>query len=657
MSDARILEIIRILKDEDDFLSADSLAERIGVRPRTLREMMRQVRTEAEDKIGGSLVYKYNYGYRLLVPDRQKLERYMAEQTKAEADNRYIMPETSEERCDYIIRGLLMNRTAIKSDDILDQMYISRSTLAADLKLVRAKLKRYNLSLDSRSGEGLLIVGDEHQIRACISDFFFYDDFAQSSIFREQPIALFGSHYEQKVTAAVMEVLEKHNYHMTDVGINNLKVHILIALFRIRNHETVPQRKPLIDEERFAEEFMMSSEIRDRIYDETKIRISDDELGYMVVHMVGTRIFTENDANMISPDTINIVRAVLTQILNETGIDFFHDIELFTMLSTHMEPMLNRICNHVKMRNPMLERIKKENHKGFDIALIATEMISRIYHAEVDENETAYLALHFELALRRRNEINKKRILTVCASGAGTSRLLKYNLMQNFSSSIESIDSAGLAEMMHTDLSKYDLIISTVPLQLKLPVPVIVVQYYLSEEDKDVINRKLRFNTVSSASVADAFHRNLYFEHMSFLSRNEVIHFLCTQMANDISVPADFEAKVMQREIMASTAMGGGVAVPHPSVVMLEDTRIAVCHLDTPVIWHNGEKVNWVFLMGMKKNNGAEGEMLTTILFRMINDEEIMSDLNEHPEYVYFIEKVKTLLSMKETEKQESIFQ
>lgn len=657
MSDGRILEIIRILKDEEDFISAEDLAEKIGVRPRTLREMMRQVRSDAEDKIGGSLIYKYNYGYRLLVPDQKKLFQYVQEQIKADHDNRYVMPETSEERCNFIIRGLLMNRSPVKSDDILEQMFISRSTLAADLKLVRSKLQKYSLTLDSRSGEGLLIVGDEHQIRACISDFFFYDDFAKSSAFREQPIAVFGSHYEQKVEEAVLQVLQAHDYHMTDVGINNLKVHILIALFRIRNNETVHQSKPVIDEERFAEEFTMASEIRNRILEDTNIRISDDELGYMVVHMVGTRIFTENDVDMISPDAINIVRAVLTQILNETGVDFFRDIELFTMLSTHMEPMLNRITNHVKMRNPLLERIKKDNHKGFDMAVIAAEMISRIYHTEVDENEVGYLALHFELALRRRNEVNKKRVLTVCASGAGTSRLLKYNLMQEFSSSIESIDSAGITEVMHKDLSGYDMIISTVPLALKVPVPVIVVQYYLSDLDKGNIRRNLKYDTVSAERAMDAFRRSLYFEHMTFLSRGEAIHFLCTQMANDIHVPGDFEDKVLQREQLASTAMGEGIAVPHPSVVMLEETRIAVCHLDKPLLWSGNEKVEWIFLMGVSRDSGAVGELLTNTLFTLFNDRSAMKELSDHPQYEFFKERMNTLLTMKETEKQESIFQ
>lgn len=67
-------------------------------------------------------------------------------------------------------------------------------------------------------------------------------------------------------------------------------------------------------------------------------------------------------------------------------------------------------------------------------------MLERRYRCILDSNEVAYLALTIQLSLeRKRSHIEKKNVLLVCASGAGTARLMAYKMQKQFGDRIDQI--------------------------------------------------------------------------------------------------------------------------------------------------------------------------------------------------------------------------
>lgn len=654
MNDPRVLQIFRFLADSCDYVSTEELAEIADVSPRTLRELIRENRDEIEHAAGVCLKYRTNYGYRLTIPDRERFERFLDGMGKQISEEQYESPMTSESRIDWMIRHFLMDRSPMKSDDIAEKLYVSRSTLAADLKMVREKLAAYGLELHSRVGEGLYVSGSERNIRTCISDYYFYDGFRQSRAFGNQPIGRFDAHYQDTVAEIVKSVIRSHAYRMTDVGINNLIVHIVIALFRIENG-MVSDDVPAMNPAAYPLELEMSREIRDRIHKEVGIFMPDSGFGYMIMHMIGTRVFTANDEKLITAETINLTRAILNRILEIYRIDLFADIDLFTMLCTHLEPMLARVRNQIKMRNPLLKEIRKEDPVGYDMAVLAVDMISEYLGKPVDENEIGYLALHFELALERQRNQEKKKVLTVCASGAGTSRMLMYRLQSQFRDRISRIDSASLQDLEHINLDEYDLIVTTVPLELRTSARILLVRYYLSATDRCEIMGVLRGNEEMTERVLDAFNENLFFDGLQVLSEVAAIHFLSQKLQEYMEVPSDFETRVLLRERLSSTAMGNGVAMPHPDILMLKETRIVVAHTAKPVRW-GAEKVSWIFLLGIAKEEETSSEPLVQTLYELLKNQELMKRINAEPTFACFMQCMKELLSHYDSEERENIF-
>lgn len=73
--------------------------------------------------------------------------------------------EDQSSRISYIISRLLDSNDYLKSADLADEMYISRSQISNDIKLAKNMLSSYHLTLISKPYYGIKIIGKENDIR------------------------------------------------------------------------------------------------------------------------------------------------------------------------------------------------------------------------------------------------------------------------------------------------------------------------------------------------------------------------------------------------------------------------------------------------------------------------------------------------------------
>ncbi len=649
MMDEKAFEFFSAISKDFSFHTVEELSYQLDLSERSLREIVRIYKDEFEEKSGARLLFKTNFGYRIEVLDIKKFKSYLENTQKDINENQVLNPNTSKDRTYYILRKLLLSKSPIKTEDMCDDLNVSKSTLAIDLKSVREELEKYSLKLDVKGKQGLYISGEIQNMRACVSDCFFYHS---NTLNVNIPVFEDLSNIEGKnwIKTQVLEEIQNKNYRMTDIGIENLSVHLFITLLmqQLYGEDT----KSGIQVDNFPVEKEIAENLIERIYKKTGIRLSDESVGFIIIHMIGNKVFTEKDANILSFDTLNTVRKILTEIQNTYEVNLFNDIDLFTMLCTHIEPMIQRLKNHVRMHNPLVQQVYEENPLGYDMAVLASEIIARKYEVNVDQNEIGYLALHFQLALERKNNFKMSKVLTVCASGAGTSRILKFKLEKQFKDKIQVVDSCSLAELSEIDLSKYDLIISTIHLPKQI-IPVLVVNCLLTDTDYQAINSFLNEDSQLSTGVLNAFCEELFIEDLKASSAKEAIHELCLKLNEQISLPEDFEEKVINREKIASTYTGHGVAVPHPSSILLDENKVVVAHSVKPIIWFNRREVHWVILLGMKKGDDQISEMIVRVLYDVLSDVSLMAKLTKKPSYQGWCDAI---LSHFDGKQQDSIF-
>ena len=162
MIDKRLIDLYKKLSIQK-YQSAVYLAEALDISDKTVRKLIKQL----DDIIkysGAHIEVKHRYGYRLAIEDEELFKDYLKKEFKEQAIE---IPNTSEERIEYIKEYLLKNDDYIKLDELSDILYISRKTITNELKKIEKELNNYNLQLIRKPNYGIKIEGEEFDLRLC----------------------------------------------------------------------------------------------------------------------------------------------------------------------------------------------------------------------------------------------------------------------------------------------------------------------------------------------------------------------------------------------------------------------------------------------------------------------------------------------------------
>ena len=166
--------ILRELLAAEQPITGTYLANVNQVTPRTTRDDIKHLDAILHQH-GATIVSVISKGYKLEVND-EKHFRVFLQSLSYKDHTKDDIPTTPEERVSYIIRRLLLNERYIKLDDLADELYVSRSTIQADLKTVKQILHKYCIELEPRPNYGLKATGDEMRFRFCLSEYLFDRD-------------------------------------------------------------------------------------------------------------------------------------------------------------------------------------------------------------------------------------------------------------------------------------------------------------------------------------------------------------------------------------------------------------------------------------------------------------------------------------------------
>lgn len=650
----REIELLRILSEANSYVETAVICEKMDVKPRTLRECIRIFRDGSASQCGVDIEAKGGFGYRLKITDQTKYYALLRDVMDQETNSQFLMPSDQNERINYIIRMLLTSSGYQKSEDLADRMYISRSTFSEDLRQVKEQLALFDLQVESAGRMGIRISGDEFHIRNAIAEFCFDSTGFDAKKVQNKANRYFGDDEFERMKDLLYEVLKENDFTMSDASFRNLIIHLLIAQTRIRSGTYINTissgQEESLKEKR---EWQIASELYERLSALTGLDIPEAEIGYVTIHLLGKRMIASEKEMVLYPETLNTLMAVMNQILERYGYDFSGDIELFGALAMHMEPLIERAKYGLHINNPLLTEINQENPLAFDIAVRTAKILEEQIGCSIDENEIGYLALHFALSIERQKKPLKKRIVVVCASGAGTSRMLAYRIRKRFGESCETVDTMSYFDLQKAAKCDYDLVLTTVPLYFSLDVPVIRIREIPDENDMEKVEMALNNDPDEFRYLVSCFEPDLIFAGMDLRTPDEVIDFLSQKMAERIRIDDDFVRLVKERERLASTAIGHLVAFPHPARSTSDVTRVAVLSLRKPVEWY-GSKVQLVFLTSIQRNGDEKYSLFAETMARLVMNRQLLNRLMKELTYEQLLNCVQSLYHQPQ---EEDIFQ
>lgn len=629
----RIADVVDYLNQHPG-VTPEMAARDLGVSVRTLRGYVRR----ANEALCGiaSIELARGAGYSIASTDENAFHDWLSANTGSIA----VIPQTPDERVAYLLNDLLSRSTWITLDELSDLLFCSRSVLSHDLKRVEKTFDAFGLTLVKRPHYGMRVEGPELKRRLCLAAAMMHQESVDGSQIgseerRFAPRDSAHRHILRSIAANVDAAAEAHGLHINPVSYQNLLVHIAVALIRIKNGQYMPMEPLQLHEIECSPEYVVAQEIANSIGEESGVFLPHEEVAYIAIHLAGKQILwssVDGDNGVISDEVWGVTGSIIERIWKVFHLDFRSDLELRMNLARHIVPLSVRLRYHMIIDNPILTDIKERYLLAWSAAVEAGEILASEYGSVPSDEEIGYIALAFALALERQKaEPVKKNILVVCATGAGSARLLEYRCRQEFGEYVDRIMTCDVLNLDKVDLNGIDYVFTTVPLGRKLDIPVLEVTYFFSDAEAADM-KKLLSRDVSVGTLAEAFDQSMFFTHVQATSKDEVLHFLCEKLQSSISVGNEFEKLVFERERISPTAYGNSVAMPHPLEPVSDNTAIAVAILDSPITWDNrNTEVQAIFLISYASSGGKRLNSLFHALADLFIDKIAISKLIETP--------------------------
>ncbi|MCY9422393.1 BglG family transcription antiterminator, partial [Bacillus paralicheniformis] len=494
-----------LLSEPEDYLVVQDFADRVKCSEKTIRNDLKTIEDYLNQHSDAQLIRKPGLGVYLNIEDHERVRLSRQLYTEHHA----AQQQSDEERMLQIAYQLLMNPKPVSAKEMAAEHFLNKSSIKRDLNQIEVWLQRFGLTLVSKQRLGLKIEGSEKNKRkalARISELIDNPEFT-SRFIKSQ----FLSHEVEFVKSEIRSLQKRHSLYFTDETFENLLLHTLLMIRRIKMKQPITISPEEIDAVKKKKEFQWTFACLKRLEAVFAIRFPEEEAVYLTLHILGGKVRypfgKEGENGLENPLLPKVVEYLIRRVSELKMMDFREDRVLINGLKIHLNTVLNRLSYDLSVSNPMLNDIKKMYPYLFHTVIDVLEDINQTFSLSIPEEEAAYLTLHFQAAIERFSygKDKHKKAIIVCHMGIGMSQLLRTKIERKFYqiAVMDCIAKADLADYTarHEDI---DLVISTVSLE-DLSIPHIVISPLLESADEKKLSAFMDQLGESSRQIQKTF--------------------------------------------------------------------------------------------------------------------------------------------------------
>ncbi len=471
----KLLDMVRSIK-EKGITSLIENAKNIGISERNLRYK----------------IDDYNYYLKLLgLPEIEIRKRELVVKNSLEeivvrvADNMALYSFTKEEREKIIITDIFFDNKNISFERLEDKLDISELTLKNDLKTLENYMKTFIIGLDSKT---LAYLGEEKNVRRIILDILLknyniiYLDGGKIKIEKNYQYGFFicwdkmDEYFKEENVEKVMKVLKKTlDEARKTVGDENFKILLFYILIAFKRFEENPIK--LIKNMEFlgkSDEY----EIVEKNFSE--YGFSKSEILNMTEYFLGSHSFDFDDSFYVNWVQIELSMMRLVKEVAKNGYEELEkDMFLLENLINHIKPAIYRAKKGIRLPCEIYDEFKETYPLVLNLVSKAWSKIG--IDVKISDDELAYIAMHFQLAMKRIKSKKLENILIICGAGYSTSRFLSASIKEHFNVNIVNI--IPYNEIENYKNEDIDLVVTTIDGIKFKDVKVVKVSPILSTED------------------------------------------------------------------------------------------------------------------------------------------------------------------------------
>ncbi|MDQ0893221.1 BglG family transcription antiterminator [Agromyces ramosus] len=582
--------LVEVLADEQEWTTAGALADRLGVTARTIRSYVARANTDV------TLVASGPAGYRL---DRGVWAAHGV------PSGRDASPAARAAR---LIRSLVDADEGLDVHESAAALFVSESTIEADLGRIRARLDGTGLSL-ARRGSLVELIGPESARRRLLGALF-REESARGMATLDELRAAFPA--LPSFRDALVSRLSDAGYAPNEFALNDVLLHLVIALDRLAHDH------PLDDAELSEASLGPAdpgdlTELLDGLVREQFGRsLGRAELVHLA-RLLGTRAATRSAstdaAGPATSERAELVRTIVARAAAEYLVELDDD-DFIERLALHVDNLVARAGEERYARNPLTATIKSAYPLIYDLAVYIANELQHSERILVNDDEIAYIAMHVGAHLDRRRAASERvRVAVVAPAYHDVHTALAERISTVFGAEVDLVALVDHVDVAWSSLPA-ELVISVIP--PTAPVEHLVrVAPFPTDDDLDRVRvelariRRARRRARLAAALSQYIAPELFIRGLRGLDREQAIRLLGERMIAQGVIDEAYVEGAIERERLSSTAFTEHLAVPHAMTMSARRTAIAIAIDEHPIDW-DGARVNVVALIAFSEEGRAE---------------------------------------------------
>ncbi|WP_279626718.1 BglG family transcription antiterminator [Oceanobacillus kimchii] len=502
---SRERHILKILLEAEKEMPVKDIADQLGVSIRTIHREIKKTEKVLEDyqlnltkKTGTGIIIQGS------LENKNVLQQAIEELSSAEL--------TEEERQVILLYTLLQFRDPVKLFHLATELNVTIAMVSQDLNKLESQVKSFGLSLIRKKGYGVRIEGDEARKRSVLShlisrhiDPFQYveklkeriqEDVAKSDTISARLLGLVDADKLDKIEEQIQRMRHQLPYDLADSAYIGLVVHLALAIERLQKGDTIHFDDGYKEQIKDKQEYKIAAEIIDHLEEAFSLSIPEDEIGYITMHLMGAKL-RENQNYLLEESSMDIAykaKELIRFVSNEMNIDVTTNNRFLNDLTTHLKPAVYRLKQQMNINNPMIDEIKKDYVELFEVV---DKAIQHVFpNIAFPDEEIGYIVLHFAAKFLQTDSQSDIKVLVICSSGIGTSKMLASKLKNTFPE-ISIANHQSLFDLNEETLSGYDVIVSTVALE-DINRSYVLISPLLTDEEARKIKVELRKSKITA---------------------------------------------------------------------------------------------------------------------------------------------------------------
>ncbi len=615
----QMVQLIRTLKESNIPITSSKLADELDISPRSVKSYIQEI-----NRISPGTISSSRKGYTI---DLQKANSLLH-------SSQTTIPQDSNERVSYII-NCLIQRGPTNAFELADELYISYNTLKGELPKVRKMLSKNDLELINQS-DTLIVNGLEKNKRRLLSSIL-YDESHNNFVNYDKMQTSFPWIDINFIKQTILNEFKAYNYYINDYSLENLILHVTITIDRIQNGY-VSNDPNAYQKNIRSHEHELAGAIIAKLEDYFDITFGETETTEFALLIISRasnlnyqEVTFENVKEYIGEDVYQLTE----MIINDFNSYFYVDLsepEFFVRFALHIKNLLIRANQDYFSKNPLTTTIKQSCPLIYDASVNAARIIYEQTDISLNEDEIAYIAFHIGGALELQSTIKEK--LSVCLFCPNY-----YDLNTQLSEKISSLfhESIIITDIVteETELVqvKSDLLISTLPIDVAIEIPVVVITPFLNSADNKAISAIIdnllltKKKKLFKERLTSLLKPELFSIKKRAQSKEEIIHQMCNRLYQLGYSSEYFEEEVLDRDNLSSVSFGN-FAIPHAMKMHENVTAMSVMILQQPVKWDENE-VQLIIMLCFNRNDryifNEVFEPLTMILTNPTNMKKIIN--------------------------------